>query len=270
MRVGRGPMVLANPCRITGYVRPPMAKAVPDHWHTAGARTSAPSGFKSSRNAATPVPCASELLRTRFSRPRRPSRLQAHGFDPGMGILHTDKRYRSSLAHDLMEPLRPDGRRLGDLTSRKHPLALAWRRLRDARRRVPARTSDGSAGSAGWAPAFRPALADSARGACSSRCTTAAARGPRGVATRRLRAREASGDRRAGRETLSYVLVASTTQGTCAPLPASRLGFDPSMALLETLTLGIGASIVRALFKILGRRFETSSWRRSTMLRGRY
>jgi CRISPR-associated protein Cas1 len=33
--------------------------------------------------------------------------LQAHGFDPGMGILHTDKRYRSSLAHDLMEPLRP-------------------------------------------------------------------------------------------------------------------------------------------------------------------
>jgi CRISPR/Cas system-associated endonuclease Cas1 len=24
-----------------------------------------------------------------------------------MGILHTDKRYRGSLAHDLMEPVRP-------------------------------------------------------------------------------------------------------------------------------------------------------------------
>jgi CRISPR-associated protein Cas1 len=31
--------------------------------------------------------------------------LQAHGFDPGIGILHTDKRYRGSLAHDLMEPV---------------------------------------------------------------------------------------------------------------------------------------------------------------------
>jgi CRISPR-associated protein Cas1 len=33
--------------------------------------------------------------------------LQAHGFDPGIGILHTDKRYHGSLASDLMEPLRP-------------------------------------------------------------------------------------------------------------------------------------------------------------------
>jgi CRISPR/Cas system-associated endonuclease Cas1 len=33
--------------------------------------------------------------------------LQAYGFDPGLGILHTDKRYRGSLAADLMEPVRP-------------------------------------------------------------------------------------------------------------------------------------------------------------------
>lgn len=33
--------------------------------------------------------------------------LQAHGFDPGMGILHTDKRYRGSLAHDPIETVRP-------------------------------------------------------------------------------------------------------------------------------------------------------------------
>jgi CRISPR associated protein Cas1 len=33
--------------------------------------------------------------------------LHTHGFDPGLGMLHTDKRYRGSLAHDLMEPVRP-------------------------------------------------------------------------------------------------------------------------------------------------------------------
>jgi CRISPR/Cas system-associated endonuclease Cas1 len=33
--------------------------------------------------------------------------LQAYGFDPGLGILHTDKRYRGSLAADLMESVRP-------------------------------------------------------------------------------------------------------------------------------------------------------------------
>ena len=33
--------------------------------------------------------------------------LQAFGFDPSLGILHTDKRYRGSLAADLMEAGRP-------------------------------------------------------------------------------------------------------------------------------------------------------------------
>jgi CRISPR-associated endonuclease Cas1 len=81
-------------------------RRVPDHWHPAGARTSPPSGFKSSRKAATPfhalVNYSYALLETEAT-----IVLQAHGFDPGMGILHTDKRYRGSLAHDLMEPVRP-------------------------------------------------------------------------------------------------------------------------------------------------------------------
>ena len=29
------------------------------------------------------------------------------GFDPTMGLMHTDKRYRSALSSDLMEPVRP-------------------------------------------------------------------------------------------------------------------------------------------------------------------
>lgn len=81
-------------------------ESVPAHWHTAGARTSPPSGYKSSRKAATPfhalVNYAYAILETGAT-----ITLQAHGFDPGMGILHTDKRYRGSLAHDIMEPVRP-------------------------------------------------------------------------------------------------------------------------------------------------------------------
>jgi CRISPR-associated endonuclease Cas1 len=80
--------------------------AVPDHWRFAGARTSPPSGFKSSRKAATPfhalINYGYAILETEAT-----IALQAHGFDPGVGILHSDKRYRGSLAHDLMEPIRP-------------------------------------------------------------------------------------------------------------------------------------------------------------------
>jgi hypothetical protein len=79
---------------------------VPEHWHTAGARTSPPSGYKSSRKAATPfhalINYAYAVLETEAT-----IVLHAYGFDPGMGILHTDKRYRGSLAHDVMEPVRP-------------------------------------------------------------------------------------------------------------------------------------------------------------------
>jgi CRISPR/Cas system-associated endonuclease Cas1 len=29
------------------------------------------------------------------------------GLDPALGLMHTDTRYRGSLATDLMEPVRP-------------------------------------------------------------------------------------------------------------------------------------------------------------------
>jgi len=52
------------------------------------------------------LPCA-VLLRVRVLETEAKIVLQAHGFDPGMGILRTDKRYCGSLARDLMDPLRP-------------------------------------------------------------------------------------------------------------------------------------------------------------------
>jgi len=35
------------------------------------------------------------------------------GFDPTLGLMHTDTRYRPSLASDLMEPVRPVADRIG-------------------------------------------------------------------------------------------------------------------------------------------------------------
>ena len=62
--------------------------------------------MKSSRKAATPLHAlanyAYAILETEAT-----IVLQAFGFDPSLGILHTDKRYRGSLAADLMEAGRP-------------------------------------------------------------------------------------------------------------------------------------------------------------------
>jgi len=82
------------------------AGRAPEHWRIGGPRTSALSGMKSSRKAATPLHAlanyAYAILETEAT-----IVLQAFGFDPSLGILHTDKRYRGSMAADLMEAGRP-------------------------------------------------------------------------------------------------------------------------------------------------------------------
>ncbi len=82
------------------------AGRVPEHWRIGGPRTSALSGMKSSRKAATPLHAlanyAYAILETEAT-----IVLQAFGFDPSLGILHSDKRYRGSMAADLMEAGRP-------------------------------------------------------------------------------------------------------------------------------------------------------------------
>src|SRR5947208_14726128 len=83
-----------------------MSSRVPDHWRRGGPRTSSGSGFKGPRKANPPLHAianyAYAVLETEAT-----IALQAYGFDPGLGILHSDKRYRGSLAADLMEPARP-------------------------------------------------------------------------------------------------------------------------------------------------------------------
>jgi CRISPR-associated endonuclease Cas1 len=77
---------------------------IPDHWRTFGARHSPLTS--NARTAVTPGNallnyiygvCASELSIS----------LHALGINPALGLLHTDKDDRASLAYDLIEPARP-------------------------------------------------------------------------------------------------------------------------------------------------------------------
>lgn len=77
---------------------------VPKHWHAFGTRqsliTSRPRGATSPGNALANYLygiLASEIAIATY----------AAGLDPELGILHTDKADRASLAYDLMEPIRP-------------------------------------------------------------------------------------------------------------------------------------------------------------------
>jgi CRISPR-associated endonuclease Cas1 len=80
-------------------------EVVPEHWHTAGPRTS-PIDKKMPRRAATPVHA---MLNYGYAILETEAILACHaaGLDPALGLMHTDARYRGSLATDLMEPVRP-------------------------------------------------------------------------------------------------------------------------------------------------------------------
>ena len=77
---------------------------VPGHWRTVGARHSTLSNAP--RNAVTP---AHAILNYLFAVCETEARVAsvAAGLDPEVGLLHSLRRYRSSLAADLMEPVRP-------------------------------------------------------------------------------------------------------------------------------------------------------------------
>ncbi len=80
---------------------------VPDHWGHFSARTSPlKQGGSSPRMAADPI---NALLNYTYTLAEAECRLAllALGLDPGLGVVHTDKKNRDSLALDLLEPLRP-------------------------------------------------------------------------------------------------------------------------------------------------------------------
>ncbi len=78
---------------------------VPQHWLTFGTRTSGLKG--GARSAIAP---ANAVLNYLYALLEAEAVIAAHkvGLDPGLGLLHVDQRYRNSMAHDLMEPIRPE------------------------------------------------------------------------------------------------------------------------------------------------------------------
>lgn len=83
----------------------PWRKSVPEHWRVAGPRTSR-ADRKRPKRALTP---AHAMLNYLYAILETEATIAAHrmGFDPTLGLMHADKRYRPSLASDLMEPVRP-------------------------------------------------------------------------------------------------------------------------------------------------------------------
>ena len=79
--------------------------AVPVHWHQAGSRTSRVDR-QWPRRAITP---AHALLNYAYAVLETEAVIAAYGsgLDPALGLMHADQRYRTSLATDLMEPVRP-------------------------------------------------------------------------------------------------------------------------------------------------------------------
>lgn len=92
---------------------------VPEHWHRFAARRSPLQNSKTARKASDPI---NAMLNYAYALGEAECllALRAVGLDPGLGIVHTDKPHRDSLALDLLEPLRPviEGRVLDVLTSR--------------------------------------------------------------------------------------------------------------------------------------------------------
>jgi len=81
-------------------------RRIPDHWTLAGPRTSMAESKRRARKATSPVHA---ILNYSYAILETEATRAAHvmGLDPSLGLMHTDLRYRASLATDLMEPARP-------------------------------------------------------------------------------------------------------------------------------------------------------------------
>ena len=92
--------------QLWAYVKPRFDPSweIPEHWRRAGPRTS-PLDRKRAKRALTPIhACLNYLYAILES--EATIALQRMGFDPTLGLMHADKRYRPSLSSDLMEPVR--------------------------------------------------------------------------------------------------------------------------------------------------------------------
>jgi len=110
---------------------------VPAHWQHYTVRSSPLTrGGHSPRNAADPI---NAMLNYGYALAETEARLAALtvGLDPGLAILHTDRKDRDSLALDLLEPLRPVvERHVLRLLAGRHFTAGDFAETRDGRCRM--------------------------------------------------------------------------------------------------------------------------------------
>ncbi len=109
---------------------------VPQHWHQFDVRTSPLNrGGHSPRKAADAI---NALLNYGYALAEAEARLAALTvrLDPGLGVIHTDRKDRDSLALDLLEPLRR-GRTARPSPARRTP-PNCWRCGRNPGRAMPA------------------------------------------------------------------------------------------------------------------------------------
>ena len=79
-------------------------RKLPSHWRMLGPRHSLLGNAP--RNAISPANALWNFVYSLIETEVRIA-LLAHGLDPEMGLLHSQRRFRNGLAHDLMEPMRP-------------------------------------------------------------------------------------------------------------------------------------------------------------------
>ncbi len=79
---------------------------IPSHWRTFTSRRSTLTRAGAASRASTPVNAMLNYLYAILEAEARIACLTV-GLDPGLGVLHTDRRNRDSLALDIMEPVRP-------------------------------------------------------------------------------------------------------------------------------------------------------------------
>lgn len=81
-------------------------RSVPEHWKIAGPRYPAKQSRARPDGAITP---AHALINYSYAILEVEATIALHrlGLDPSLGLMHTDRRYRASLASDLMEAARP-------------------------------------------------------------------------------------------------------------------------------------------------------------------
>jgi hypothetical protein len=195
---------------------------IPAHWRTFSTRSTPLLAGKTPRNAADPI---NAMLNYGYTIAAVEARVAALtlGLDPGLGILHTDKRDRDSFALDLVETIRPhvDATVL-QLISGRHFRRGDFHETRDGRVRLLAPLTHELAE---YAPAWAAAIAPHAESAAHTIIDNAIGqiRRPTPLTRTNVRAAQALTDARRSERRADQKKPVSPTCRTCgAPLPSAR------------------------------------------------